>query len=160
MARPAAKERLPSQSILALMRTPISFSLRYAHTVPKTPIGTFARKTQRQPTSESSPPARMPRKEPKIPAIMFIPRARPSSSAGKASVMMAAEFAMSNAPPMAWNIRRMTSSKAPLEPLLQTTESRTAPRVNQAKPRLYIFVRPYMSPMRPTVTTTAADTRT
>ena len=72
--------------------------------------------------------------------------------------MIAAEFAISNAPPMAWNIRRMTSSKAPFEPVLQTSESRIAPTVNQAKPRLYILTRPNMSPMRPTVTTTAADT--
>ena len=72
--------------------------------------------------------------------------------------MMAAELAMSNAPPMAWNIRRMTSSKAPLEPVLHTADSRIAPRVNQAKPRLYILTRPNMSPMRPTVTTMAAIT--
>ncbi len=158
IARPAAKERFPSQSIFALMRTPISFSLRYAQTVPKTPTGTFARNTQRQPTCESSPPTRMPKKEPRIAATMFIPRASPSCSEGKASVMIAAEFAMRSAPPMAWNIRRMTSSRAPLEPVLQTSDRRIAPTVNQAKPRLYIFTRPNMSPMRPTVTTTAADT--
>ena len=72
--------------------------------------------------------------------------------------MMAAELAISSAPPTAWNIRKMTSSRAPVDPLLQTTESRIAPTVNHAKPRLYIFTRPYMSPMRPTVTTMAADT--
>ncbi len=71
---------------------------------------------------------------------------------------MAAEFAMSNAPPMAWNILKMTSSRAPAEPVLQTHDRRIAPTVNQAKPRLYILTRPNMSPMRPTVTTTAADT--
>ena len=72
--------------------------------------------------------------------------------------MMAAEFAMSSAPPMAWNIRRNTSSSAPAGPVLQTSDKRIAPRVNQANPRLYILTRPKMSPMRPTVTTTAAET--
>jgi hypothetical protein len=72
--------------------------------------------------------------------------------------MMAAEFAMRSAPPIACTMRRMTSSRAPLEPVLHTNDSRTAETVNQAKPRLYIFTRPKMSPMRPTVTTTAADT--
>ena len=71
--------------------------------------------------------------------------------------MMAAELAMRSDPPMAWNIRRMTSSRAPLEPVLHVRDSRTAPTVNQAKPRLYILTRPKMSPMRPTVTTMAAD---
>ncbi len=74
--------------------------------------------------------------------------------------MMAAELAISRAPPMAWNMRSRTSSRAPLDPVLQTHESRMAETVNQAKPRLYIFTRPKMSPMRPTVTTTTADTRT
>ncbi len=100
----------------------------------------------------------MPRNEPTIPTTMFIPRAKPSCSAGKASVMMAAEFAIKSAPPMAWTILRMTSSRAPFVPVLQTVDKRIAETVNQAKPRLYIFTRPNMSPMRPTVTTTAADT--
>jgi len=93
-------------------------------------------------------------------ATMFIPSAKPSWSEGKASVMMAAELAIRSAPPMAWNMRNRTSSRAPLEPVLQTQDSRIAATVNQAKPRLYIFTRPKMSPMRPTVTTTTADTRT
>ena len=53
---------------------------------------------------------------------MFVPSAKPSCSAGKASVMIAAEFAIRSAPPMAWTIRRMTSSSAPFEPVLQTTD--------------------------------------
>ena len=93
-------------------------------------------------------------------ATMFIPSANPSWSEGKASVMMAAELAIRSAPPIAWNIRSSTSSRAPLEPVLQTHESRIAPTVNQANPRLYILTRPKMSPMRPTVTTAMADTST
>ena len=72
--------------------------------------------------------------------------------------MMAAELAISRAPPTACTMRRMTSSRAPLAPVLHTRESRTALMVNQAKPRLYILTRPKMSPMRPTVTTTEAET--
>ena len=149
---------LPTQSMWALIRIPISFSCRYAHTVPKTPNGTLARNTHRQPASESTPPTRIPRKPPTIAAIMFVPNAKPSSSEGNASVMMAAELANSSAPPTPCTIRKMTSSSAPVEPVLQTTESRTDATVNQANPRLYIFTRPKMSPMRPTVTTTAAVT--
>ena len=43
-------------------------------------------------------------------------------------------------------------------PVIHVTESRIEKRVNTAKPRLYIFTRPNMSPTRPRVTTSTART--
>ena len=61
-------------------------------------------------------------------ATMFIPRASPSCSGGKASVMIAAEFAIERTrPPIAWNIRKMTSSNAPVGPVLQTADKKDRP---------------------------------
>jgi len=40
-------------------------------------------------------------------ATVFVPRARPRWSSGKASVKIAMELAMRNAPPTPWKIRMM-----------------------------------------------------
>src|SRR6266404_6144799 len=45
---PAANSRLPNQSICACLRTPMSCSMKYAHTVPNTPIGAETRKIRCQ----------------------------------------------------------------------------------------------------------------
>src|SRR6266404_5083454 len=45
---PAANSRLPHQSICACLRTPMSCSTKYAHTVPNTPIGAETRKIRCQ----------------------------------------------------------------------------------------------------------------
>ena len=95
---------------------------------------------------------------PAIPATLLIPSASPRWSSGKASVMMAAEFANSRAPPTPWPIRMPMSQTAAPTPCIQVIDRRIEKTVKTVKPRLYIFTRPKMSPMRPTVTTTAAET--
>ena len=97
--RPTANVMFPSQSILLSMRTPLSFSLRYAQIVPSIPKGTDTRKTRRHSMGASSPPRISPRKDPVTRAIPLIPMAFPRSFSGKASVMMALELAKRNAPP-------------------------------------------------------------
>ena len=42
---PAANKMLPHQSIRAGFRVPMSFSMKYAHTVPNAPIGAETRNT-------------------------------------------------------------------------------------------------------------------
>jgi len=59
---------------------------------------------------------------------------------------------------MAWNIRRMTSSRAPLEPVTPNERQKDRPDGEPGKAEVVHLHRPNMSPMRPTVTTTAADT--
>ncbi len=53
----------------------------------------------------------------------------------------------------------MTISQiAPASPVSHVTASRIEKNVKTANPRLYIRVRPYMSPMRPKLTTSTAVT--
>jgi len=52
----------------------------------------------------------------------------------------------------------MIRYSAPAEPSSHDTDSRIEKMVKMAKPRLYIFTRPYMSPMRPRLTTSTAVT--
>ena len=86
---PMAKVALPSQSILAFMRTPLSLSFKYAQTVPNSPKGTDTRNTRCHWTGASTPPRIRPRKDPLTAAMPLMPMAFPRSSAGKASVRMA-----------------------------------------------------------------------
>ena len=91
-------------------------------------------------------------------ATLLMPRPSPRWSAGKASVMMADEFANSMAPPTPWPSRMRMSQMAPAEPVSQVEARRMENRVNTAKPRLKILTRPYMSPTRPSDTTSTAST--
>ncbi len=158
MIKPTPKVRLPHQSILAGVRAPTSFSFRYAHTVPNTPTGTLIQNTARQSTSASRPPTTRPMNDPAIPAMTVTPIANPRRAAGNASVRIAAEFAVSNAPPMPCTMRKMISHIAPLVPVHGHNDNASDAALNTAKPALYMRTRPKMSPRRPNVTTSTAVT--
>ena len=155
---PTAKVRLPHQSIFEGERTPRSSSIRYAHTVPRIPIGTDTRNTKRQANGASTPPSTRPMNDPAIAATMLMPSASPRSLAPKASVRMAEELANKNAAPIPCTIRMTIIHRAPADPCSQVTDSKMQPTVNMAKPRLYIRTRPNMSPTRPRLTTSTAPT--
>ena len=72
--------------------------------------------------------------------------------------MMAEELAKSMAPPTPWPMRMPMSHIAAPGPCIQVIESRIEKTVKTAKPRLYIFTRPNMSPTRPSVTKRTART--
>ncbi len=94
--------------------------------------------------------------DPERPATMLMPSAMPRSSAGNASVRMAAEFDMSIAPPTACTMRKMMMCSAAEAPEPHVSESATAASVKTTKPALYMRTRPYMSPRRPKRTTSTA----
>jgi hypothetical protein len=71
---------------------------------------------------------------------------------------MALELASKKAPPTPWATRIAINHRAPSAPVIHVTESMTEKRVNTAKPRLYIFTRPYISPRRPKLTTSTVVT--
>ena len=71
-----------------------------------------------------------------MPAIWLMPSAMPRLWAGKASVRMAAEFAISIAPPNAWTIRKPISHSAPPSPSKGSRDSAMDAIVNTTKPRL------------------------
>ena len=99
-----------------------------------------------------------PMNEPAMAATALTPRARPRRSSGKASVRMALELAIKKAPPTPWSTRIEMSHRVPSTPVIHVTPSRTENTVKIAKPRLYIFTLPYMSPRRPKLTTSTAVT--
>ena len=158
ITRPTPKVTLPHQSIRAVFLVPTSRSLRYAHTVPNTPIGTLIQNTARQSTSASSPPTTRPMNAPAMPAITLTPIAKPRCAAGNASVRIAAEFAVSSAPPMPCTTRHDDQPQRALDPVHGHSESASDATLNTAKPALYMRTRPYMSPRRPNVTTSTAVT--
>ena len=119
--KPRAKVMLPGQSMFVSMRRGISLSLRYAHTVPKRPIGTETTKMSRHWMGARSPPSTRPMNEPLIPAIWLMPSAMPRWSSGKASVRMAEEFAMRIAAPTPWKIRMTTRYSAAAVPDIHVT---------------------------------------
>ena len=155
---PAANSRLPHQSICACLRTPMSCSMKYAHTVPNTPIGAETRKIRCQFTGARTPPRMRPMNDPAMAAIEFTLRAVPRWLAGNASVTMAAALANKNAPPMPCTTRQMISHIAPSAPCIQVTVRKIEATLKIAKPRVYIRTRPNMSPSRPNDTTSTADT--
>ncbi len=71
-------------------------------------MGTETRKISRHWIGPSRPPSTSPMNDPLMPATWLIPSAMPRWSCGKASVRMAAEFAMSMAAPTPWNTRITT----------------------------------------------------
>ncbi len=99
---------LPHQSTFVSILRGSSRRLRYAQTVPSSPIGTETRKMSRQLMGASNPPRISPMNEPLIPAIWFTPSAMPRWSSGNASVRIADEFAMRKAAPTPWKIRMTT----------------------------------------------------
>ncbi|CAM3892985.1 hypothetical protein KIPE111705_30105 [Kibdelosporangium persicum] len=83
-----------------------------------------------------------PRKLPAMAAMPLMPSARPRWPAGNASVRIALEFAIRNAPPTPCTIRHAISQIAAASPLIQVTASMTDETVKIRKPRLYILARP------------------
>ena len=142
--RPAQprKVALPSQSILAGTRTPVSCSPRYPQMVPTSPNGTETTNTSRHSIGASTPPRMSPRNEPLTAPTPAIPMARPRSPGGKASVMMAVELANSNAPPTPWKTRSTMIQRTPATPVRKLADNRMEKNVNTAKPRLNILTRP------------------
>ena len=61
--------------------------------------------------------------EPLMAATWLMPSAMPRSPSGKASVSIAAEFAMRSAAPTPWKTRITTSQRAPAVPFSQVTVS-------------------------------------
>ena len=104
--------------------------------VPNTPIGTFTQNTARQSHAASSPPSSRPMNWPEIPAIWLMPSAMPRCRAGNASVRMAAELAISMAPPNACTIRQPISHSAPAPPCSGSSDSAIEASVKTTKPRL------------------------
>src|SRR3977135_2864645 len=126
--RPTTNRTFPIQSILARLVVAISRRDLYAQTVPNSPNGTFTQNTRRQSQAASTPPSSSPANFPEIPAIWLTPSAMPRLFAGKASVKIAAEFAISIAPPNACTNRQPISHSAPPPHKLPTTHPhRTAP---------------------------------
>src|SRR6201981_2574914 len=95
---PAANRMLPHQSIRARLRIPMSWSMKYAHTVPNSPTGAETRNTRCQLTGARSPPSSSPMNEPAMAAIELMPSAVPRWVAGNASVRMAGGLENRNRP--------------------------------------------------------------
>ena len=133
---PHANVMLPHQSIRARRTVAISRSLRYDQTVPNTPIGTFTQNTARQSHAASTPPSTRPMNCPEMPQIWLIPSAIPRCLAGNASVRIAAELAISMAPPKACPRRHKISQIAPDGPVSGSSDSAMEARVKTTKPML------------------------
>ena len=133
---PAANVRLPSQSMRALRVLAISLSDLYAQTVPNRPNGRLTQKTARQSQAASRPPSSRPTNWPEMPATWLMPSAMPRWPSGNASVRIAAELAISIAPPNAWTKRQPMSHSAPCVPWNGSKERPTEARVKTTKPRL------------------------
>ncbi len=84
----------------------------------------------------SRPPATRPMNWPDRPAIWLVPSAKPRFSAGHASTRIAAEFAISMDPPMAWGNRQPISHIAPPAARNGSKESMIEARVKTTKPAL------------------------
>ncbi len=104
--------------------------------MPKTPNGTDTRNTRCQLTGPRRPPITSPRNEPAIAATPLIPSAVPRCRGGKASVRIALELAIRQAPPMPWTIRQPMSHSAAASPCIHVTASRTDEIAKIRKPRL------------------------
>jgi hypothetical protein len=99
-------------------------------------MGTETRKMSRQLIGARTPPSTSPMNIPLIAAAWFTPIAMPRWFAGKASVKIAAEFAISMAAPMPWKIRSTISQIPAADPDIQVTVSSSEKKVKTAKPRL------------------------
>ena len=99
-----------------------------------------------------------PMKEPEIPAMLLMPSAMPRWCSGKASVRIAAVFAVRKAAPTPWKIRMTTSQMAAAVPCIGVMVSSSEKKVKMAKPKLNILTLPNMSPRRPKLTTRTAVT--
>ena len=67
-----------------------------------------------------------------------------------------AAFAKTIAPPTPCPTRITISQSAPLGPWSHVNDNRIEKTEKTAKPSVYIFTRPYMSPMRPKLTSRTA----
>ena len=122
--------------MLARRVVAISRRLRYAQTVPNSPIGTLIQNTARQSHAASRPPSSSPTNCPEMPAIWLTPRAMPRLFAGNASVRIAAELDISIAPPNACTIRNPISHIAPAAPVSGSRDRMIEATVKTTKPRL------------------------
>ena len=104
--------------------------------VPSRPIGTPTQKIAFQCHSESTPPISRPRKDPATAATMFTPSAMPRWFDGNASVRIAADDAISIAPPTPCTTRQPISHSAPLSRWNGSKDSAIAANVKTAKPML------------------------
>ena len=104
--------------------------------MPNTPIGTLTQNTARQSQAASRPPSSSPTNWPEIPAIWLMPSAMPRWLAGNASVRIAAELAISIAPPKACTTRQPISHSAPPPPVSGSSDSAIEASVKTTKPRL------------------------
>ena len=77
----------------------------------------------RQLIGASRPPSTSPTNIPETPTMLLIPSAMPRWSAGKASVMIAAELASRHAAPTPCTIRNTIRNIAPARPVIQSTVS-------------------------------------
>ena len=100
------------------------------------PIGTPTQNTACQCHSERKPPMSRPRNDPATAATMLTPSAMPRWLAGKASVRIADDDAISMAPPMPWITRQAISQTAPPPRWNGSNDSAIAARVKTTKPRL------------------------
>lgn len=99
-----------------------------------------------------------PRNCPARAVIWLMPSAIPRCPDGNASVRMAAELAVSIAPPTACTTRKPISQSAPEPPLNGSSDSASEAAAKIAKPMLYMRTRPNMSPSLPSATTRTAET--
>ena len=79
---------------------------------------------------------------PEIPGDLVDAHRVPRWSAGKASVRIAGELAISIAPPVACTTRQPISHSAPPGRYIGSNGRASAPSANTAKPRLYMRTRP------------------
>ena len=96
----------------------------------------LTQKIERQSHSASTPPATRPRNEPASAETMFTPSAMPRCLAENASVMIAAELAISIAPPIACATRQPISQSAPPPPSNGSSDRITEVIVKIRKPAL------------------------
>ena len=104
--------------------------------VPKTPTGTLTQNTAAPVDGGQQAAGDQPDELPARPATWLMPSAKPRCSAGKASVRIAAEFAISMDPPTACSRRQPISHSAPWPPVNGSKDSRMDATVKTTKPEL------------------------
>jgi hypothetical protein len=104
--------------------------------VPTAPTAALTQKIDRHSQADRTPPSTSPRKLPASAATWLTPSAAPRRLGGNASVMIAAEFAITIAPPTPCTSRQPISHSAPAPPSSGTSASATAATVKTANPAL------------------------
>ena len=126
--------------------------------VPISPNGTLTRNTYLQLNTASMPPSINPKNIPDIIATVFIPNAFPRSVDGKASVIIAALFAIKSALPTACTTLNIIISNAPASPVDGVKYNNIEAKVNIRKPNRNILTLPYISESRPKLNSNVAVT--